>query len=73
MIGESAIENAFFVAGPLRSVYANLLHQSGGDVTILARRERCHWLRESGLVLLNEITGERESCPINNGERIEPG
>jgi len=46
-------------------VYANLLYQSSEDVTILARRDQYHWLRESGLVLLNQIAGERESCPIN--------
>jgi len=61
-----------FGAGPLESVHANLLHQSGGDVTILARRERYHWLRKGGLVLLNQIAGERESCLINVVRELKP-
>jgi len=42
----------FFGAGPLGSVYAHLLHEKGGDVTILARGERYDWLKENGLVIL---------------------
>lgn len=55
----------FFGAGPLGSVYAHLLHQSGGDVTVLARGERYEWLRENGLVLVNEITGQKDSSRVN--------
>lgn len=55
----------FFGAGPLGSLYAHLIHQSGADVTILARGERHDWLRKNGLVLINEITGEKESSHVN--------
>ncbi|WP_319547985.1 hypothetical protein [Desulfogranum marinum] len=47
----------FSGARPLGSVYAHLLYEQGGDVTVLAREERHHWLKENGLVLINEITG----------------
>ena len=49
----------FFGAGPLGSFYAHLLHEKGVDVTVLARGERYDWIKENGLVLLNEITGQK--------------
>ena len=55
----------FFGAGPLGSVYAHLLHEQVGDVTVLARGERYDWLRENGLVLVNEITGQKDSSHVN--------
>ena len=44
----------FFGAGPLGSLYAHLLHQAGKDVTIIARDERYNFIKEHGLVLVNE-------------------
>ncbi len=55
----------FFGAGPLGSLYAHLLHESGADVTVLARGERHAWLAEHGLQLVNEITGERGASRVN--------
>jgi len=55
----------FLGAGPLGSVYAHLLHENGGDVTVLARGERYDWLKENGLVLLNELTGQKDSSHVN--------
>jgi 2-dehydropantoate 2-reductase len=55
----------FFGAGPLGSLYAHLLHQNGEDVTVLDRGERYHWIKENGLVLVNEMTGEKNSSPVN--------
>ena len=49
----------FFGAGPLGSVYAHLLHEKGGDVTVLARGERYDWLKENGLIW-NDKGGRRD-------------
>ncbi len=63
----------FFGAGPLGSVYAHLLHENGGDVTVLDRGERYEWLKENGLVLVNEITGQRDSSSVNVVNELKPG
>ena len=55
----------FLGAGPLGSLYAHLLHKKGGDVSVLARGERYDWLNEHGLVLLNELTGQKDSSHVN--------
>jgi len=46
-------------AGPLGGLYATLLHQAGKNVTILARNTYYHFLKENGIVLVNEFTGEK--------------
>ena len=58
------MKTLFFGAGLVGSVYAHLLHQAGGDVTVLARGERHDWLKENGLVLLNELTGQQDSSRV---------
>ena len=45
-----------FGAGPLGSLYAYLLHKAGNDVSILARNEHYKYLKENGIVLINEFT-----------------
>jgi len=62
----------FFVAGPLGSVYAHLLHEKGGDVTVLARGERYEWLWENGLVVQNELTGQKDSSHVNVVNELKP-
>ena len=62
----------FFGAGPMGSVYAHLLHEKGGDVTVLARGERLEWLTENGLVLLNELTGQKGSSHLNLVNELKP-
>ena len=62
----------FFGAGPLGSVYAHLLHKKGGDVTVLARGKRYDWLKENGLVLLNEMTGQEDSSRVNVVNELKP-
>ncbi len=62
----------FFGAGPLGSVYAHLLHEKGEDVTVLARGERYAWLKENGLVLLNELTGQEGSSYVNVVNELKP-
>lgn len=63
----------FFGAGPLGSLYAHLFHESAADVTVLARGERHDWLTNNGLVLVNEITGEKGSSPVNVVNELKPG
>ena len=62
----------FFGAGPLGSFYAHLLHQNGGDVTVLARGERYNWLKKNGLVLVNEITGQKDSSQVTLVNELKP-
>jgi 2-dehydropantoate 2-reductase len=62
----------FFGAGPLGSVYAHLLHEAGTDVTVLARGERHDWLKENGLVLLDELTGQTNSSRVNVASELKP-
>lgn len=62
----------FFGAGPLGSVYAHLLHENGGDVTVLCRGERYDWLKENGLVLVNELTGQKGLSRINVVNELKP-
>ncbi len=62
----------FFGAGPLGSVYAHLLHEAGRNVTVLARGERHDWLKEHGLVLMNGLTGETSSSPVNVVHELKP-
>lgn len=46
-------------AGPLGSLYSYLLHKAGNDVTILARNEQYKFLKDNGIVLINEFTHEK--------------
>lgn len=62
-----------FGAGPLGSVYAHLFLQAGTDVTVLGRGVRYDWLKENGLVLVNELTGEEGSAPVNVVNELKPG
>lgn len=47
-------------AGPLGGLYATLLHKAGKDVTLLARNSYYHFLKQNGIVLVNEFTGEKK-------------
>ena len=52
-------------AGPLGSLYAYLLHKAGNEVTILARNEHYKFMKENGIVLVNEFTQEKTIAKIN--------
>jgi 2-dehydropantoate 2-reductase len=54
----------FFGAGPLGCLYTHLLHQAGKDVKILARDQRFDWIKANGLVLVNELTGARQTSRV---------
>ena len=66
------MKTLIFGAGPLGSLYAHLLHQSGTDVSVLARSERYSWLKENGMVLQNEITGHKDSYQVNVVNELKP-
>ena len=53
------MKTLIFGAGPLGSLYACLLHKAGNDVTILARNEHFTFLKENGVLLINEFTQEK--------------
>ena len=46
-------------AGTLRSLYTQLFHRSGKDVTLLARGAHYDFINKNELVLINEFTGEK--------------
>jgi 2-dehydropantoate 2-reductase len=62
-------------AGPLGSLYTYLFHKAGKDVTLLARNEHYEFLKEHGLVLVNEFSQERMVEPVKVvntlGENVE--
>jgi ketopantoate reductase len=60
-----------FGAGPIGSVYANLLHKAGKDVTILARNKQFDFIKENGLVLVNEFTGKKDTAKIKVVDKLE--
>jgi 2-dehydropantoate 2-reductase len=53
------MKTLIFGAGPLGSLYTCLLHKAGMDVTLLARNEHYKFLKENGIVLINEFTQEK--------------
>lgn len=59
-------------AGVLGSIYAGHLHQTGTDVTMLARGERFAILRQHGLILQDAHTGEQTFSRIPVTKTIEP-
>ena len=62
----------FYGVGPLGSLYAARLQDSGQDVSVLARGQRLADIREHGLVLEDAATEERTTTRVNVVERLEP-
>jgi len=46
-------------AGPLGGLYTTLFHKAGKDVTLLARNSHYSYLKQHGIILVNEFTGEK--------------
>ena len=59
------MKTLIFGAGPLGSLYAYLLHKAGNEVTILARNEHYKFLKENGIVLVNEFTQDKIIEKVN--------
>lgn len=53
------MKTLFFGAGPLGILYAHLLHESGADITMLARGAKFERLKARSLALVNGFTGNR--------------
>jgi len=64
------MKTLIFGAGPLGSLYAHLLHQAGKDVAILARSKRYDFIKENGVVLVNEFTGEKEASRVKVVDKL---
>ena len=58
------MKTLIYGAGTLGCLYAHRLFTAGNDVTILARGEQHAFIKENGVVLVNEFTGERESSQV---------
>lgn len=58
------MKTLIFGAGPLGSLYAHILHEAGKDITILARNERYEFIKNNGLVLIDEFSGDRKTSPV---------
>ena len=61
-----------FGAGPLGCLYTHRLVQKGKDVTILARGQRYDWIQANGLVLVDEMTGSRETSRVQVVDALGP-
>ncbi|MCP5102273.1 MAG: NAD(P)-binding protein [bacterium] len=64
------MKTLIFGAGPIGSVYAYLLHKAGKDVTILARNEHFDFIKENGLVLVNEFTGKKQTAKVKVVDKL---
>jgi len=53
------MKTLIYGAGPLGSLYACLFHKTFKNVTILARNEHYKFIKENGIVLINEFTQEK--------------
>jgi ketopantoate reductase len=62
----------FYGAGPLGSLMAARLVEVGHDVVVLARGQRLADLRQHGIVLENDQTGEREVTRVDVIEELAP-
>ena len=59
-------------AGNMGCLYAAKLAQSGQEVAILARGDRCDALRKHGITLEDGVTGERTTAAVSVVERLDP-
>jgi 2-dehydropantoate 2-reductase len=62
----------FYGAGPLGSLYAARLQESGQEVSVLARGQRLEEIRKHGIVLEDAKTGHQTSTHINVVEKLKP-
>ena len=65
------MKTLIYGAGTLGCLYAHRLFTAGNDVTLLARGEQSAFIRDNGVVLVNELTAERESSRVPVVEALE--
>ncbi len=61
-----------FGAGPIGRWLALRLHQAGQDVTLLARDTTCRLLEQTGIEIVDGLTGERQAAQVSLTERLDP-
>jgi 2-dehydropantoate 2-reductase len=61
---EMQMKTLIYGAGTLGCLYAHRLFQAGRDVTLFARGKQHSFIRENGVVLINELTGEQVSSKV---------
>lgn len=66
------MKTLIFGAGSIGCLYTFLLHKAGKDVTILARNKTYEYIKEHGLVMYNEFTGETDRADVKVVDRLEP-
>ncbi len=59
-------------AGVVGSVFAARLHKGGHDVTLLARGQRLAELRQHGIVLIDDVSGEQQQVRVRLVETLQP-
>ncbi len=69
---EGDVRILVFGAGPLGSLMAARLYQSGQDVTLLARNQRLTDLQKYGICLKSWMTKEEESIRVPLIEKLKP-
>ncbi len=65
------MKTLIFGAGPLGSLYAYLLHKAGKDVTILARNEHYDFIKENGVVLVNEFSQVKSTARVKVIDKLD--
>ncbi len=65
------MKTLIYGAGPIGQWLALRLHLTGKDVTLLARGETFATLRQSGVVIVDGLTGERQSARVKLVESLE--
>ena len=63
----------FYGAGVMGSLYAARLHESGQDISVLARGQRLADIRKHGIVLDDIKTGSLTTTRVNVVERLDEG
>ncbi len=58
------MKTLIYGAGTLGCLYAHRFFQAGKDVTLVARGKQHYFIKENGVVVVNELTGERATSRV---------
>jgi 2-dehydropantoate 2-reductase len=61
-----------FGAGVIGSLYAGRLASAGHDLTVVARGARSARIESDGIVLVDEVSGERAAVRVETAPRLDP-
>ena len=65
------MKTLIYGAGPIGSLYTYLFHEAGKDVTILARNKQFNFIKENGVVLVNEFTGKKVIAKVDVVDKLD--